>query len=132
MPAPVIIYTRSSSDTTELSPHARQHLAVVLPAGSNRRLLASLSTPPPPRRIQEHANGVVLQDGTHVEMPSTHFDAAAQVAVNIRKGFAPRNTDALYGGGGVPATVDLNNHVSGKNGAKNLKTALAVQRLAVK
>ncbi|CAM9760146.1 unnamed protein product [Scytosiphon promiscuus] len=68
-------------------------------------------------------------------MPSTHFDATAQVAINIRKGFASRNADALFyggGSGGGPVTTAPDNHMSGKDGTKNLKTALAVQRLAVK
>lgn len=61
-------------------------------------------------------------------MPSSQFETAAQaahvaahVAVSVRKDLASKNAGVHYGG----MRAD-------KDGAKNLKTALAVQRLAMK
>lgn len=61
-------------------------------------------------------------------MPSSPFETAAQavhvaahVAISVNKNVASKNTGAFYG--------DMR---PDKDGASNLKTALAVQRLAMK
>lgn len=57
-------------------------------------------------------------------MPSSPFQTAAQaahVAASVRKGLATKNAGAPFGGMGTD-----------RDGPKTLKTALAVQRLAMK
>lgn len=76
-------------------------------------------------------------------MPSAQFETTAKVSVKFRKGLGPRNNNAddaddaattIYGnrGGSRGGTPTANSDTPDKIGVKNLKTALAVQRLATK